>query len=67
MTIGLVYLGFLVLGVTYAALAGALGWFSDIGGGDIHLDATGHLDVQVVEGGGGWRGHEVQLYRTAAD
>jgi hypothetical protein len=45
MTIGLLYLGFLVLGVTYALIAGALGWFSEIGGGDIHVDASGHLDA----------------------
>ena len=46
MTIGLLYLAFVVVGVTYAAIAGALGWFSDLGGGgDIHVDASGHLDA----------------------
>ena len=32
MTIGLLYLVFLVVGVTYALIAGALGWFSDLAG-----------------------------------
>jgi membrane protein implicated in regulation of membrane protease activity len=49
MTIGVLYLVFLVLGVTYALIAGALGWFSDLGGGgDIHVDASGHLDAGHV-------------------
>jgi hypothetical protein len=47
--IGLLYLAFLALGVTYAAIAGFMGWFSDIGGsGDIHVDASGHLDAGHV-------------------
>ena len=45
MTIGLLYVGLLVLGVVYAAVAGALGWIGDLGGGDIHIDASGHLDA----------------------
>ena len=46
MTIGLVYVGLLVLGVAYALLSGALGWVSDLFvGGDVHVNATGHLDA----------------------
>lgn len=46
MSVGIVYIGLLVLGVTYALVSGALGWLSDLGdGGDIHVDATGHLDA----------------------
>jgi hypothetical protein len=44
-TIGLLYVGLLVLGVVYAAVAGALGWIADLGEGDIHVDASGHLDA----------------------
>ncbi|HLB44631.1 MAG TPA: hypothetical protein VJK49_04530, partial [Candidatus Limnocylindrales bacterium] len=35
----------LTLGVVYALLSGVLGWFSDLGGTDVHLDASGHFDV----------------------
>ena len=45
MSIGIVYVGLLMLGVLYALIAGALGWLSDLGGGDLHLDASGHLDA----------------------
>jgi len=45
MTIGLVYIGLLLFGVVYAGIAGAMGWISDLGGGDVHLDASGHLDA----------------------
>jgi hypothetical protein len=46
MTIGLLYVTFLAIGVTYALIAGAMGWFSDLGdGGDIHVDASGHFDT----------------------
>ncbi|HKQ60629.1 MAG TPA: NfeD family protein [Candidatus Polarisedimenticolaceae bacterium] len=45
MSLGHVYIGLLLLGVVYALIAGALGWLSDLGGGDIHLDASGHLDA----------------------
>ena len=45
MTIGAVYIGLLVLGVVYALLAGAMGWLSDLGDGDIAVDASGHFDV----------------------
>jgi hypothetical protein len=45
MTIGAVYIGLLVLGVTYALITGAMGWLSDLGGGDLHADASGHFDV----------------------
>jgi len=45
-TIGLLYLACLTLGVVYALVAGGLGWLSDIGGGgDIHVDASGHFDA----------------------
>lgn len=44
MTIGHLYLGLLGFGLAYALLAGIMGWFSDLGG-DIHLDAGGHLDA----------------------
>lgn len=45
MTIGYLYLGLLGFGLVYALLAALLGWFSDMIGGDIHVDATGHLDA----------------------
>jgi membrane-bound ClpP family serine protease len=44
MSLGIVYIGLLVVGVVYAVIAGALGWLSDIGA-DIHVDASGHLDA----------------------
>jgi len=44
MTLGIVYVGLLVVGVIYAVIAGAMGWLSDLGG-DIHVDASGHLDA----------------------
>lgn len=43
MTIGLVYLALLGLGVVYALVAGAAGMIGD--GGDVHVDASGHLDA----------------------
>lgn len=45
MSIGLLYVGLLVLGVTYAVISGALGWLADLGEGDVHVDAGGHLDA----------------------
>ena len=45
MTIGQLYLGLLALGLVYALFAALMGWLSDLGGGDIHLDASGHLDA----------------------
>lgn len=45
MSIGLVYIGLLIVGVVYAVIAGALGWLADLGGGDVHVDASGHLDA----------------------
>ena len=45
MTAGLLYVGLLIVGVVYAVIAGALGWLSDLGGGDVHVDAGGHLDA----------------------
>lgn len=44
MTIGHLYLGLLAFGLTYALLAGVMGWLSDLGG-DIHVDVGGHLDA----------------------
>jgi membrane protein implicated in regulation of membrane protease activity len=43
--IGLIYVGLLTLGVVYGVIAGIMGWFSDLFGGDIHVDASGHLDA----------------------
>jgi hypothetical protein len=71
MTLGLLYLAFLILGVTYALIAGGLGWFSDLAAGDLHADAAGHLDASHAHplsgtvlatfitgfGGGGVIGH----------
>lgn len=45
MTIGILYVSLLVVGVVYALIAGGLGWFADIGGGDVHVDAGGHMDA----------------------
>ena len=45
MSIGLFYLGLLIIGIVYAVMATALGWFSDLGHGDVHVDASGHLDA----------------------
>ena len=45
MTLGAFYLGLLVLGFAYAAIAGLAGWLSDLGDGDVHVDASGHLDA----------------------
>jgi hypothetical protein len=45
MSIGAVYIGLLVLGVTYALITGAMGWLSDLGGADVHVDASGHFDI----------------------
>jgi len=44
MSVGIVYIGLLLVGIVYAAISGALGWISDLGG-DVHLDASGHLDA----------------------
>jgi len=45
MTVGIFYVGLLLMGVVYAAIAGAMGWLADLGGGDVHVDASGHLDA----------------------
>lgn len=45
MTIGLIYIGVFLLGVTYAFIAGVMGWLADLGEGDIQMDASGHLDA----------------------
>ena len=77
MIVGYIYIGLLALGVVYALLAGALGWLSDAFGGDIHVDASGHLDAGHVHpisgtivatfitgfGGGGVVGHYLLEWR----
>lgn len=45
MSVGIVYLGLLLMGIVYATLATLMGWFSDLAGGDIHVDASGHFDA----------------------
>jgi hypothetical protein len=45
MSIGVVYIGLLIAGVVYAVISGALGWLGDLGGGDVHVDMSGHLDA----------------------
>jgi hypothetical protein len=45
MSLGVLYVVLLALGFAYALFAGVMGWFSDLGGGDVHLDAGGHLDI----------------------
>jgi hypothetical protein len=42
---GVIYLCLLVFGLGYALVAGFLGWLGDLGGGDVHVDASGHLDA----------------------
>jgi hypothetical protein len=44
-SIGLIYVGLLVVGMVYAAITGMLGWLGDLGNGDVHVDASGHLDA----------------------
>ena len=46
MSIGLVYIMIFGFGVVYALITGAMGWLGDVaGGGDVHVDASGHLDA----------------------
>lgn len=45
MSIGVLYVGFLVLGLSYAVIAGAMGWLADLGDADVHVDPGGHLDA----------------------
>jgi hypothetical protein len=45
MSIGIVYVGLLLLGLVYALITGTMGWLSDLGGADVHVDASGHLDA----------------------
>jgi hypothetical protein len=45
MTIGAIYSGCLILGLSYAVLMGLAGWFFDHGDGDVQVDASGHLDA----------------------
>jgi membrane-bound ClpP family serine protease len=78
MTLGLVYIGLLLVGVVYAVVTGALGWLADIGNGDVHVDASGHLDAGHAHpisgttvatfvtgfGGGGTVGHYLFHWST---
>jgi len=45
MSIGVIYVGLLVLGLSYAVISGALGWLADLGDADVHVDASGHLEA----------------------
>ena len=45
MTIGLFYLGLLIVGLVYALLSAFFGWLADFGDADIHVDVSGHLDA----------------------
>ncbi len=45
MTIGILYIGLLGGGLVFALISGLAGWISDIDGGEIHVDSTGHLDA----------------------
>ena len=45
MTIGLIYIALLLVGVIYAFASGTLGWLSDLGHGDVSVDASGHFDA----------------------
>jgi hypothetical protein len=45
MTIGIFYICLLVIGLTYAVISGVFGWLADLGDGDIHVDASGHMDA----------------------
>jgi membrane-bound ClpP family serine protease len=45
MIVGLIYIGLLLGGVVYAVLTGLVGFLSDLGGADVHMDASGHLDA----------------------
>jgi hypothetical protein len=45
MSIGVIYVGLLVLGLSYAILSGALGWLADLGDADVHVDAGGHIEA----------------------
>jgi hypothetical protein len=45
MSLGAFYLGLLVLGFAYALVAGLAGWLSDLGDGDVQVDASGHLEA----------------------
>jgi hypothetical protein len=45
MSIGIFYLCLLLLGLLYALLSGVLGWFADLGHGEIQFDSGGHLEA----------------------
>ena len=45
MTIGLIYVSLLVIGFVYALISAFFGWLGDHDVGDVHADASGHLDV----------------------
>jgi len=44
MTIGIFYVSLLAIGFFYAVISLFAGWISDLGG-DVHVDAGGHLDA----------------------
>lgn len=48
MIVGLIYIGLLLVGVVYAVLTGLLGFLSDLGDADVHMDASGHLDAGTL-------------------
>lgn len=45
MSIGILYVGFLIMGVVYALLSGAMGWLSDLVSGEVHGDVGGHGEI----------------------
>lgn len=45
MTIGIIYVGLLIMGVVYAFISGAMGWLSDLASGEIHGDLGAHADL----------------------
>ena len=45
MTIGIVYIGLLLMGVVYAFISGAMGWLSDLASGELHGDVGGHGEL----------------------
>ena len=78
MSIGLLYIALLIFGVFFAVMSGAMGWLSDLGGSDIHVDASGHLDAGHAHpitgtiiavfvtgfGAGGTLGHYLMKWQT---
>jgi membrane-bound ClpP family serine protease len=79
MIVGLIYIGLLVVGVVYAVITGLLGFLSDLGDADVHMDASGHLEAGSIHplsgpivasfvtgfGAGGTVGHYVMQWPLA--